>query len=284
MNPLRQGFIRPVLGAALGVALVGCGSPAVEHSAAPPPKVPWTGNLAEDRVVWSAEPGIDLLTGAAVAVRAYVESVVVAETGGDIGYAYPGFTRAVPPNAPEGQPDSARDRRPNTEHPLTDRVVGTGRYHILRIDSAGRQVTAVVCGWGYGEALDLGNGTYGSKNTAPATDPAAGLALRWVRMTAPEHSPSPTTPPLPPQQGPAPAPADDVFGSWRIDGYLTADPTMKTNLDAAEWPSESADAQSCVDRAPDPLERRLHLLNGAHPRADFPTLPPYPGWPAAGSR
>lgn len=281
MNSLRRRSIGPVLAVAVCVAFAGCGSPAVRHPAAPPPKVPWTGNLAEDRVVWSAEPGIDLLTGAAVVVRAYVESVIVAETGGDIGYAYPGFTRAVPPNAPESQPDSARDRQPNTEHPIRDRVVGTGRYHILRVDTAGRQVTAVLCGWGYGEALDLGNGTYGSKNTAPATDPAAGLALRWVRMTAPEHSPSP---PLRPQKGPAAAPVDDVFGSWRIDGYLTADPTMKTNLNPAEWPSESADAQSCVDTAPDQLERRLFLLNGAHPRSDFPTLPPYPGWPVAAAQ
>ncbi|MCV7379879.1 hypothetical protein BST11_09455 [Mycobacterium alsense] len=263
------------------MVFAGCGSRAVQYPAAPPPKIPWTGNLSEDRVVWSAEPGIDLLTGAAAVVRAYVESVVVAETGGDIGYAYPGFTRAVPPDAPEGQPDSARDRWPNTEHPIRDRVVGTGRYHILRIDTSGRQVTAVVCGWGYGEATDLGNGTYGSKGAAPATDPTAGLALRWVRMTAPEHSASP---PLPNQKGPAAAPVDDVFGGWQVVGYLTADPAMTTNLNPAEWPSASADAQSCVDKAPDPLERRLHLLNGAHPRSDFPTLPPYPGWPAAGAQ
>lgn len=278
MNRGRHGFVGPMLAVALCLFSAGCGPPTVEHRGAPAPKIPWTGTLSEYRVVWSAEPGIDLLTGAAVVVRAYIESVYVAETAGDIGYVYPGFTRAVAPNAPEGQPDSSRDRRPNTEHPRRDRLVGTGRYHILRIDTVGRQVTAAVCGWGYGAALDLGNGMYGSRSDLPATGPAAGTVLRWVAMTAPRASP---TPPLPPQKGPAAAPVDDVFGSWQINGYLTADPALQNNLDPAEWPSELADARTCVDKAPDPLQRRLYLLNGAHPRADFPTLPPHPGWPAA---
>jgi len=276
----RHGFIGSVLTVVLIGLLAGCGGPTVQHPAAPPPKVPWTGNLAEDRVVWSAEPGIDLLTGPAVVVRAYMESVSLAEFEGDIGYVYPGFTRAVAPNAPEGQPDSTRDRWPNTEHPRRDRIVGTGRYHILRIDTAGRQVTAVVCGYGYGEALDLGNGAYGWKSNLTATDLASGIALRWVAMTAPAETP---TPPLPPQKGPAPAPVDDVFGGWQVNGYITADPAMKRNLNPAEWPSEVADGQACVDKAPDPVDRRLYLLNGVHPRSDFPTLPPYPGWPAAGA-
>lgn len=59
---------------------------------------------------------------------------------------------------------------------------------------------------------------------------------------------------------------------------------MKDNLNPGEWPAELADATTCVDKAPDPVERRLYLLNGAHPRSDFPTLPPYPGWPAAGAQ
>lgn len=281
MNLGRQGFIGPVLAAALCLLFAGCGPPTAQHPAAPPQKTPWTGKLAEYRVVWSADPGIDLLTGAAVVVRAYIESVYLAETLGDIGYVYPGFTRAVAPNAAEGQPDSTRDRRPNTEHPSGDRIVGTGRYHILRMDTAGRQVTAVICGWGYEAGLDLGNGTYGSRGNVPAADPAYGTVLRWVAMTAP---PELMTPPLPPQKGPAAAPVDDVFGSWRVNGYLTADPAMKDNLNPGEWPSELADAKTCVDKAPDPFERRLYLLNGAHPRSDFPTLPPYPGWPAAGAQ
>lgn len=267
------------LALALCLFVAACGPRHPQHPAATPSKVPWTGTLAENRVVWSAEPGIDLLTGAAVVVRAYVESVYLAEDTGDIGNVYPGFARAVPPNAPEGKPDSARDRWPDTDHPVRDRTVGTARYHLLRLDTAGRQATAVLCYWTYAEALDLGNGTYGRRSNAPATDPAAGIGLRRVALTAPKDPPAT---PLPPQKGPAPAPADDVFGGWQVDGYITADAAMKQNLNPAEWPSEQADAQACMDKAPDPVERRLFLLSGAHPRSDFPTVPPYPGWPAAG--
>ncbi len=164
---------------------------------------------------------------------------------------------------------------------MRDRLVGTDRYHILRIDATGRQVTAGVCYWAYTSALDLGGGNYGWKSTLPATDPGAGIAVQWVAMTAPEDAP---TPPLPPQTGTAESPVDDVFGAWRITGHnMAADAVPQQNSDPAPWPSEVADARSCVDQAPDPLERRLFLRNGVHPRSDFPTLPPYPGWPAAGA-
>ncbi len=277
----RRGFFRPVVSVVLCAFLAGCVSPTVQHRAAPPPKLPWTGTLADIRAVWSAEPEIDLLTGAAVVVRAYLESLYLAQKEGDIGYVYTGFTRAVAPNAPEGQPDSTRDRWPDTQHPMQDRIVGTDRYHILRIDTAGHQVTAVVCNWSYTAALDLGDGKYGWKRSRPATEPGAGIAVHWVAMTAPPDSPTQS---LPPQKGTSAAPVDDVFGGWHVIGHnMTADRVPPKNTDPAEWPSELADAQSCVDKAPDPLERRLYLLNGVHPRSDFPTLPPYPGWPAAGA-
>jgi hypothetical protein len=114
--------------------------------------------------------------------------------------------------------------------------------------------------------------------TFPATDPAARIAVHRVTMTAPTGSPTSS---LPPQQGTAAAPVDDVFGGWHIVGHdMTADRVPGTNTDPAQWPAELADTASCVDKAPDPVQRRLFLLNGVHPRSEFPTQPPHPGWPA----
>jgi hypothetical protein len=41
-----------------------------------------------------------------------------------------------------------------------------------------------------------------------------GIDTLRVRLTAPSNE-------LPPQAGPAPAPAVDVFGDWKITGLLT---------------------------------------------------------------
>lgn len=62
---------------------------------------------------------------------------------------------------------------------------------------------------------------------------------------------------------------------------MTADRVPGTPTDPVQWPAEVADVQACVDKAPDSVQRRLFLLSGAHPRSDFPTQPPYPGWPTA---
>src|ERR1700749_3163826 len=129
-----RGLLGSIAVAALCVSSTGCGPSGVQHPAASSPRIPWTAALSDVRAVWSADPGVDLLTAPAVLVRAYLESIFVAANQGDIGYAYPEFTHAVEPNAPAGQPDSARDRWPDTAHPLRDRLVGTDRYHILHIE------------------------------------------------------------------------------------------------------------------------------------------------------
>jgi hypothetical protein len=45
----------------------------------------------------------------------------------------------------------------------------------------------------------------------------------------------------------------------------------------------ASDHQACQDKEPDPLQRREFLRSGVHPRSDYPALPAYPGWPAAGA-
>lgn len=269
------------------MAAIGC-----SHSEpAPPPlsKVPWTGLLAQEREVWSAEPGIDLVTGPAVVIRAYLESRSLASQMGDIDYVYPGFKHAVAPNDP-AEPDYSLNPPPITQDlwpeprpdssPLLYPAVGTGRSHILRIDTSGRQVTAVVCGWDYGTAYDIGDGRYSNDPTNPlgTHNPDGGIFAQWVAMTAPAPD---TSPPLPPQRGPAPAPTTDVFDGWRIVGYAIHGPTDTLRLAPPQWPTRQADTNACVTKAPDPPQRRVFLADGVHPRSDFPTQHPYPGWPIA---
>jgi hypothetical protein len=84
---------------------------------------------------------------------------------------------------------------------------------------------------------------------------------------------------LPPQTGPQPAPSDDVFGQWKIKGLLSFFSAHRPAF-KSEWPTYEADVATCVAKAPDPPERRAFLVDGEHPRSDFPTSPPSPGWPA----
>ena len=150
---------------------------------------------------------------------------------------------------------------------------GMPGYHILRIDPSGDNVIAVYCNWGYGIAEDLGGGKYGAHS--PSTPPGyEAVAAIWLMLSPPPSGYLP----LPPQKGPAPAPADDVFGGWRVTQRLPGLPG-ETRV-PAEWPTMIDDVNTCVATAPDPPDRRLFLTHGTHPRSDFPALPPSPGWPA----
>ena len=60
----------------------------------------WPESLGDFRFGWSAEAGVDLVSGPAVPLRAYLESYRIAQLTKDIGAAYPGFDRAVPPLPP----------------------------------------------------------------------------------------------------------------------------------------------------------------------------------------
>jgi hypothetical protein len=229
---------------------------------APPAPKPWSGPLDGVTVVWSADPGIDLTSGAAVAVRAYLESYELVLNLGTIRVAYPGFLQAVLDTQQPGTP------WPYTKHTRSYPLVGTNRWHVLRIDTNNRSVAAVVCWYGFTSANDLGNGKFGY---LPHVSDFDGVDALRIAMTAPV-----TASDLPPQRGPALAPVDDVFGGWRIDERLVGG-----RSEPRDWSTVEEDLQLCRDRAPAPLERRQFLLHGEHPRSDYPTLPAYPGWPAA---
>jgi hypothetical protein len=141
MNRLRT---VTVTATAVAVALTGChlfakSGPSIDR---------WSGLIGELRAQWTTEPGIDLLNGPAVPVRAYLESSWLAQWGGTLDYAYPGFAEAVPPNV-QGTADlGATQRRPVVDTPLNVPFIGNDQFHILAI-SGSAHVTATVCNYNY---------------------------------------------------------------------------------------------------------------------------------------
>jgi hypothetical protein len=228
--------------------------------------------LAQQSYQWSADPSIDLLSGPAVPLRAYLESRLDSQTMGDPAYAYPGFDGAVAQVTEDDRDDILKGNlRSDATKPVEGAAVGDNLYHVQSITRDGDAVTATVCNYRYRLAHENADGTFRSLATTFANDD--GIDVQRVIMTAPGD---PGT--LPPQEGPEAAPADDVFGGWKITGVL--DEFVESHpAFAGLWPTYNADLAKCVAEAPDSPERRAFLSNGNHPRDDFPTSPPSPGWP-----
>ncbi|MBP1823019.1 hypothetical protein [Mycobacterium sp. OAE908] len=266
-------LLRTVAASCAVAVVAGChsGTPG-QPAPPPPPSGPWTGTMAQVRVVWSAEPGVDLLTGPAVVVRAFQESGTGVTFGGSEDFLYPGYAHVLPPpGTPPPAPHYPHNPRANI-HPL----VGTDRYHILRIEPSGANLVAVYCGWFYGVADDLGDGRYGTDD--PNRRPTDTVGVFRLALTPPP----PGSAPLPPQKGPAPAPVDDVFGGWKITESMAA--AAYLHGPPPQWPTMVDDTNQCQAKAPDTREHRLFLSAGVHPRSDYPTLPAFPGWPAGSAQ
>jgi hypothetical protein len=268
---IRRSVLRYCVSLAILTLVTGCqlfedDEPRIDRS---------TGQLADERYQWSADPGIDILSGPAVPVRAFLESRLDTQTMHNLDYAYPGFVRAVA-ESDDGNDIFTRNLRPDVSRGnASDAVrIGNNKFRIDSMTRDGDTVTALVCNYRYGLALEQGNGAFVSVvHDNVAND---GIDALQIRMTAPNDESKSA---LPRQEGPAVAPAVDVFGDWKITGFLTLyggpDPAY-----AQAWPNQGADLAKCVAEAPDPPERRAFLSNGDHPRSDFPTSPPSPGWPA----
>lgn len=239
-----------------------------------------SGPLGDERYQWTASPGIDLLTGPAVPIRAFMESRLDAQTMGSLDYAYPGFDRAVAAPPADGSHDMLTSNlRPDVGRPPSSRVrVGNNRFRIQSITRSGNALAAILCNYRYGLALEQANGTFVSVVHNAVHDD--GIDALLLMLTAPSDE---SSNPLPPQGGPAPAPAVDVFGGWKISGFLNGIRSPDPEFDKV-WPTFDADTATCAELAPDPQERRAFLSEGDHPRSDFPTSPPSPGWPESESK
>jgi hypothetical protein len=141
-------------------------------------------------------------------------------------------------------------------------------------------VTAIVCGYDYAvaERGDDGNFTSTAQSAASRGLASPGVGVTQIKMRKPTEQSGPG---LPPQKGPQPAPVDNVFGGWNVTGFLNGFAVALPGFDQ-EWPTFEADTNECVTRAPNDEPHRAFLINGSHPRADFPTAVADPGWPASG--
>ncbi|MGL6234947.1 MAG: hypothetical protein ACRC20_06345 [Segniliparus sp.] len=262
---------RSLLAAALSLAMLAACTPA------PPPKPPATQgdglhHLSEHfkdlRFAWTAEPGIDLVKGPMVAVRAYEEGSRLAGTTNKESDLYPGFARAVLPSAPPeaSSPHERVGLWPIDDDPdppawlVQERTIrGGGVLHmnVLSLTPLNDgQWAAVYCTGDYSILYQQPNGkwshTINPKHPA-LTDPArvpadagwGGITRVVVQRSA--ETPAPTSAQnardaSPPQQGPLPAPEADVFGEWKVVGQISIG--SLTGQVPNTWPDSSRDYKS----------------------------------------
>ncbi|BAN33299.1 hypothetical protein MAH_4225 [Mycobacterium avium subsp. hominissuis TH135] len=250
-------------------SIAGCHSGAHRSEASSTPATPpagWPAALNDFTFVWTAEPGIDVTTGPAVAMRAYTESYLLASIMGDNRYLYPGFQQSVDPNQSINHPIGTQSLWPKTNAPQ-QQWIGTVQVHILSVATADRDVTVVACEYTFGTAQPARNGYEPNIGKPP---PYSGIDPLRITMKAPAK-PGPESP----QRGPARSPSVDVFNGWRITshqgGYFA-----RIGV-GDEWPNAIEDRNTCLAKAPQHPDLQR---GGEYPRTDFPTLPPSPGWPA----
>lgn len=99
------------------------------------------------------------------------------------------------------------------------------------------------------------------------------IGATFVKLKAPAAKPNPC---LPPQTGPYPAPSDDVFGDWKITGFLNAFAIALPRF-GAEWPTYQADLAECVDQHPGHTAATAVLDRRATPAIRLPHRTCRPG-------
>ena len=283
-----------------------CGSdpapppPTPSTSALPPPLFTnWPAEANEFRFHWAAAPGIDLETGPAVALRAYVESYRLAGfAGGDHSVVYPGFMRATPESTgPQQDPDSLVqlwDVRPETRAGyeadglkyVQRQVYGYQPTYILNLAPQGDGYRATVCLGLYSVYRTDDNDR--SRYFSTVADPETGQPQRYGdsdgvieiwRVELTDKDPRVGNVPVAsavPQRGPLPAPVDDVFGRWFITGNSLG---LWGPLGDSERIDTPEVRKQCQDVMPDDAAARMAMATGFHTEPP-PHGEPIPGWPA----
>jgi hypothetical protein len=267
----------------LVVGLAGCGGG--EEPAPRPTFANWPEALQDFRFRWDAEPGIDLVSGPAVPLRAYLESYRIAQLTHDIDAAYPGFERAVPPLPPphSDAPAQLGYIRPTLEgEPFgpPGPFYGNEYFHILELTAIEGGYRAYVCDGMYKifrESEDPGKYV-----AAIRFDSGASPDIKVWRVEFTDTPPVPTAPPMvtAPQKGPNPAPVNDVFGPWWISG--ASDFNWGTLITSESTAGETVDGprrlSQCGNRVPDTRHGREAFMKS---EVDTPPTaePAEPGWP-----
>ncbi|MGV9663755.1 hypothetical protein [Nocardia niigatensis] len=268
-HPLRTGWLTAV-GLLMAALLPAC----TAHTSTPTPAYAWPDTF-QFNFRWSASPGVDLTSGPAIIVRAYLESgsfTDAARPQSADKYYYPGFTKIRLPNhAGEGGFGGTAD--PGRT------IRGTYYWHVLSVKPVkdlriNAEETATgwetsVCTWMNGLTIDYGTGTYdSSENTS--------LYPVLLTVTIYPETPGNPLPPAADGSGPARYPTKDVFTGWKVFGI---DGTGE------EYPGRPD--QTCNNLPDNPVPPEILALNNpptwshltyTHP---LPVRDPYPGWPAA---
>jgi hypothetical protein len=249
----------------------------------------WPPLLNDFRFHWTAAPGIDITTGPAMVVRAYLEAYNTAWFTLNPDNVFPGFHRATPENQNpagdflwqlvhirplgRGYTKTAKDARPH---------FGYQALHFLELTPIENGFRAVLCSGDYahfvestarpGKFVSIG----ANEETAqPDGEDDSGVYPTQVELTQrePRIGPNP-----PPQRGPAPAPDQDVFGNWFFTGASSSYWGPGSDRNAGEFPSADL-KQRCEAAMPTPAAERIAMMTG------FKDQPPphgdaIPGWPA----
>ena len=254
----------------------------------------WPPLLNDFRFHWTATPGIDVTTGPAMVVRAYMEAYDTAWFTFNLDNLFPGFRRATPENQ-EREGDflwqlvdvrplssiytkTAKDARPR---------FGYEPLHFLELTPAGDGYRAIVCRGEYAHYLEstARPGKFVSIGVNPDTAQLYagyddGVYPYQIDLTQhdPRVGPNAPAPVTAPQRGPAPAPDQDVFGDWFITGASSSHWGPSNDRASADFPPAEL-KQRCESAMPTPKAERLAMMTG------FKDQPPphgnaIPGWPA----
>ena len=263
----------------------------------PPPEpkaVNWPESLDGLRFRWSAEPGINLLTGPAVPLRAYLESHRIGDMTFNVDDTYPGFQRAVPqPGKPidrstSGLPFELWNIQPATEPAFRPggRFYGNEYFHVLDLAPMDGGWRAYVCDGIYKVYREDEHGAYTPVYTATDGGPSPddGAIKVWrIELTDHPHPAEHDAPPAVtrPQEGPDPAPLGDVFGPWQITG-ASANTTWGPSGEATSGPDHDylQKRQRCLEKMPDDSVQR-QAIYASHLNAPPNADPAVPGWPGA---
>lgn len=252
----------------------------------------WPQNLADFRFRWAAEPGIDLVSGPAVPLRAYLESYRIGQLTGENGATYPGFDRAVPelpaPNSDAPAQLVAIRPVPGAEQfgPPAP-FYGNEYFHILEITPVESGYRAYVCDGLYkifreGEEREKYVSVVKYAANHRGLNDVNGMKVWRVEFTdTPPAADAPAM--VTDQRGPNPAPAGDVFGPWRITA--ASDFAWGTDINreftSDEWIDGARRTSQCSDLLPQWRTERDANIGATLDTPPDPE-PASPGWPEAG--
>ena len=252
----------------------------------------WPQSLADFRFRWAAEPGVDLVSGPAVPLRAYLESYRIGQLTGEIGDAYPGFDRAVPelpaPNSDApAQLEAIRPAPGAEQFGPPGPFFGNEFFHILEITPVESGYRAYVCDGLYkifreGEEPGKYVSVVKYASNHRGLNDVNGMKVWRVEFTdSPPAAGAPAM--VTDQRGPNPAPAGDVFGPWRITGAndVIWGPMVNRESTADERVDGTQRLSQCSDLLPHWRTERDANISALLDTPPAPE-PASPGWPEAG--